>query len=572
MRLRVRAIGLGPRVAACVAVVALAGFLLVALTGLANQRSVTLARFDSTANRLTELLADNMVGSVRFGRAAGIETAFAGLRQNEQDLAGVVVSDVKGEPIVAWRRDGIADRSLAAVLPQGVSLLDDAGITTVVLAVRQSRDAEPVGTLRTVWSHAQLDTAIRQAAVRQAFTALLSMLAMIGLLYAALRFIAIHPLVAMTAATVGLAEGHLDVGVHGAGRRDELGALARSLEVFRRHMLKERELAAAQVEEHRQAELDKRDALLRMADAIETEIASAIAQIGRGAGTLVETAAAMSISAADTGASARGAAEAAAQALANVQTVAGAAELLTTAIGQISGQVEHSTAVVGRAVQAGSETRTTIEALNGKVGQIDTVAQMIGDIAAKTNLLALNATIEAARAGAAGKGFAVVASEVKQLATQTARSTEEIARHIGEIRAATGASVAVRVGRIEQTISEVDGIAGSIAIAGRATGYRHRGDRSQRGGHRQCGQRDDQSHDRSFGRSGEDRRAGRGAERPGNRAAGGGRRPDGVGDAGGADRNAGGGSTAAATSSRRCRWPYQPGRTRGVTCPGDRPV
>jgi methyl-accepting chemotaxis protein len=89
---------------------------------------------------------------------------------------------------------------------------------------------------------------------------------------------------------------------------------------------------------------------------------------------------------------------------------------------------------------------------------------MIGEIAAKTNLLALNATIEAARAGDAGKGFAVVASEVKGLATQTARSTEEIGRHIAQVRAATGASVAA-VARIEATITEVNGIAGSIAAA-----------------------------------------------------------------------------------------------------------
>jgi methyl-accepting chemotaxis protein len=125
---------------------------------------------------------------------------------------------------------------------------------------------------------------------------------------------------------------------------------------------------------------------------------------------------------------------------ANAQTVASAADQLSASIREIGGQVARSNEVVGRAVAAGRETGTTIETLNEEVARIGAVADMIGEIAAKTNLLALNATIEAARAGDVGKGFAVVASEVKALATQTARSTQEIAQHIGQVRSATGAS------------------------------------------------------------------------------------------------------------------------------------
>ena len=212
------------------------------------------------------------------------------------------------------------------------------------------------------------------------------------------------------------------------------------------------------------ADEDKTAALIRMADTIESETRGAVSQIGERTKTIQVAATEMSQSATRTGNSARSAAEASSLAFATAQTVAGAAEQLASSIREISGQVGQSTSVVERAVEAGAETRRTIDTLNQQVAQIGVVADMIGEIAARTNLLALNATIEAARAGDAGKGFAVVASEVKALATQTARSTADIARHIGEVRAATGASVEA-VGRIDNTIGEMNAIVSSIAAA-----------------------------------------------------------------------------------------------------------
>jgi methyl-accepting chemotaxis protein len=297
-------------------------------------------------------------------------------------------------------------------------------------------------------------------------TALLGILGTLaGAALGALLYLGVvRPIGGMTAAMGRLSEGDLAVAVPGQGRRDEIGSMAGAVLVFRDHMIAEDRLAAEQAEERRRADAAKRAALVDMADRIESATTAALHEVGARTAAMTATAEEMSASADRTGNSARSAASASAQALANAQTVASAAEQLSSSIREIGGQVGQSTEVVARAVAAGSETRATIEALNEEVARIGAVADMIGEIAAKTNLLALNATIEAARAGDAGKGFAVVASEVKGLATQTARSTQEIAQHIAQVRGATGASVAA-VTRIEQTIGEINAISGSIAAA-----------------------------------------------------------------------------------------------------------
>jgi methyl-accepting chemotaxis protein len=268
----------------------------------------------------------------------------------------------------------------------------------------------------------------------------------------------------LKAAMEKLAHGELSTDIPGIDRRDEVGAMASTVQVFKEHMAKEEQLASARTQDQLRSAAEKQAALTSMADKIESETTIALQEVGARTSAMTATAEEMSASAVRTGNSAQSAATASAQALSNAQTVASASEQLSASIREIGSQVAQSTEIVGRAVEAGAETRQTIEALNEQVGRIGAVADMIGEIAAKTNLLALNATIEAARAGDAGKGFAVVASEVKALATQTARSTEEIAQHIAQVRSATGVSVAAVV-RIEKTIGEINAIAGSIAAA-----------------------------------------------------------------------------------------------------------
>jgi methyl-accepting chemotaxis protein len=274
----------------------------------------------------------------------------------------------------------------------------------------------------------------------------------------------VRPLGALTGAMRRLAGGDSAAEIPGTNRTDELGDMARVVLVFRDNAREVARLNAAQEANRRQAEEEKRAALVRMAETVENTTADALARIARHSQEMCGHAEALSASAMRTDTSARSAAEAALVARANAQSVAGAAEQLAASVREISSQVQESTTVVVQAVGAGTETRATIDALHGQIGQIGRVAEMIGDIAGKTNLLALNATIEAARAGEAGKGFAVVASEVKQLANQTARSTEAIGRHTSEVSAGANAAVEA-VARIEQTIGRLDAISSSIAAA-----------------------------------------------------------------------------------------------------------
>jgi methyl-accepting chemotaxis protein len=287
---------------------------------------------------------------------------------------------------------------------------------------------------------------------------------LIGLGYFLVLRVTVRPITRLAEVMRRIAGGALDCAVPGTRRSDQIGDMARALLLLRDASARARTLEDAAAAARADSDASKQAALTAMVEAIEAQTGRAAEAIRERTEAMAAVAAAMTGSASRTDDNAVSAARASDRVTANARELAGATEQLAVSISAINQEIRRSASVVGRAVDAGAETRGSIEALNRDVERIGSVADMIGEIAAKTNLLALNATIEAARAGDAGKGFAVVASEVKALATQTARSTQEIAHCIGQVRAATDSSVAA-VARIEATLGEVGAITGSIEAA-----------------------------------------------------------------------------------------------------------
>jgi methyl-accepting chemotaxis protein len=261
-----------------------------------------------------------------------------------------------------------------------------------------------------------------------------------------------------------LAGGDKKVIVDGAELRTEVGAMARAVEVFKQQAIENDHLSAEQAKAAERLTEERRRTMQQLADDFEASLSGVVKSVTGASDGLRTTAQSMSATAQQASNQASAVKHAADAAAVNVQTVASAAEELSSSIDEISRQVNQSTEITGRAVSEADNASSTVEGLAQAAQRIGDIINLIQDIAEQTNLLALNATIEAARAGEAGKGFAVVASEVKNLATQTAKATEEISKQIGDMQSATGLTV-TSITSVRKIIDEIGQNATTIASA-----------------------------------------------------------------------------------------------------------
>ncbi|HYF84893.1 methyl-accepting chemotaxis protein [Azospirillum sp.] len=272
------------------------------------------------------------------------------------------------------------------------------------------------------------------------------------------------PIRDMTDAMRKLASGDKTIKVPALERGDEVGSMAKALEVFKENLIESDRLRAEQEGLKARAEAERKRAMHDLANRFEATVKTVVSQVSSAATQMQGSSQALSAMAEESRAQATSVAASTEQTSANVQTVAASSEEMASSIGEITRQVGQSADIARRAADHAQTTNTTIQTLAEQAKGIGDVVQLINSIASQTNLLALNATIEAARAGEAGKGFAVVASEVKNLANQTAKATEEISAQINAMQQATGGAVTA-ITEITHTIGEINEIATTIAAA-----------------------------------------------------------------------------------------------------------
>jgi methyl-accepting chemotaxis protein len=326
-----------------------------------------------------------------------------------------------------------------------------------------SPDGKVIGILYAGVLKSNINAVLDELTSKLAITSAVTILVTALIAFFAYRML-LRPLPRLADVMNRLARDETDVEVAYQMQGDEIGDMARAVQVFKANALEKRRLEQERVEAEARAANEKRVAMKTMADEFEQSVGSKVTSVLDAASHIDASTKEVRQLASQTSEKSNQVSGAAEGASGNVDSVAAAAEEMSASIGEIARRASESAKIAAGAVQQAETTNETVQSLDIAAQKIGDVVKLINEIAEQTNLLALNATIEAARAGEAGKGFAVVANEVKTLASQTTKATEEISDQINAMQQATTEAVNA-ISTIRGVIGQVNESATAIASA-----------------------------------------------------------------------------------------------------------
>ncbi|WP_169732822.1 methyl-accepting chemotaxis protein [Azospirillum halopraeferens] len=412
-------------------------------------RDIALRAFDQGFTRVTKLLGDNMSAAVRYARVESIRGAYDGLaRDADAGLDAVLVFDKSGKLLNSYVRDGLDDAVITRFAQESLAQAETGSVvqtsdtqTLVMAAVTSGAQNERVGYVAAAWSRLAI---MEQIAANTRTSVMISIgvvAVLVAVLFLVIRSLIIAPTREISDAMQRISDNDLNIHLSCLRRTDEIGTIARAVEVFRDSTAKVRQLDAERERMEAEAEAKRKALITRLAGEFEANVSGLVDKALMSAGEMGESARLMAGRIAQAEKGAVEIASDTSHTLQSVGSIASATEELSATTSEIAQRLNQSVEGARDTANAADQTSHTIEALASQALRIGHIVKLINDIASKTNLLALNATIEAARAGDAGKGFAVVASEVKQLANQTAKATEDITLQINGVQEATQRAV-----------------------------------------------------------------------------------------------------------------------------------
>ena len=439
-----------------------------AATIFSQSRAIETA-FTTSGQRISALVAHSAGGAIRWGKGDLVAGELDPLVSDEAiDISDYVAVQADGTP-VAFSDRATAERlagPLADYVAAGDHTVKTSRLGDVLLIIAPGgtdKDGKLQGAVAIEWSLARLHAQVADAHLQALLIALVVVIAVgVALRQSFVRMIT-RPLIRAAHTLNALAGGNTGLEATDQSRHDEIGDIARAIDVLRENEIERERLVGEQHEatDRRRLRQERIDEVVSMFTESSREALDALSAVVE---NLENTANVLGNVASDTDRRANDASGASHNAAEHADQVASAAEELSTSVAEVSVQVSQTKDIIARATELANGSHTRVTALAGTAQRIGDVIEIIQKIAEQTNLLALNATIEAARAGEFGKGFAVVASEVKQLAGQTAKATDEINTQIRDIQAQS-AETARSIGEIDALMRGVNEMSTGLAAA-----------------------------------------------------------------------------------------------------------